>query len=165
MTAAASRTPFEGHPRVDAANGPGLCDLPAGRFTAPRMVYADAMPSPPEDLTDAQIDALTADLHALRDELTTSIADAAAAAKPVTLDQQAMGRVSRIDAIQQQQMAVASRERARTRLLLVKQALSGVADGRYGECRKCEEPIGFRRLKARPESPICLRCQAAMERR
>lgn len=121
--------------------------------------------TPPEDLTDAQLDALAADLHALRDELTASLAAAAASAKPVTLDQQAVGRVSRIDAIQQQQMAVASRERARTRLLLVKQALAGVADGRYGECRKCEEPIGFRRLEARPESPICLRCQAAMERR
>ena len=119
----------------------------------------------PDDLTDAEIDELAADLRALRETLTAALADAAAAAKPVTLDQQAMGRVSRIDAIQQQQMAVASRERARTRLLLVKQALTGVTDGRYGECRKCEEPIGYRRLKARPESPICLSCQAAMERR
>lgn len=123
------------------------------------------MRDPPAALTDAQLTELTADLHALRAELSAALADSAAAARPVTLDQQAVGRVSRIDAIQQQQMAVASRQRAQTRLALVKQALAALDDERYGECRRCEEAIGFRRLKARPESPICLRCQAALERR
>ncbi len=128
------------------------------------MMYAEPM-HPPEDLTDAQIDALAATLRALRAELIANLAASADASKPVTLDQQAMGRVSRIDAIQQQQMAKAARQRAETRLALVKQALAAVDEGRYGECRRCEEPIGHRRLQARPESPICLRCQAAIERR
>lgn len=119
----------------------------------------------PEDLDDDRIEALAADLRALQAELVAHLAETADTSRPVTLDQQAIGRVSRIDAIQQQQMAVAARQRAETRLALVKQALAAVDEDRYGECRRCEEPIGYRRLKARPESPICLRCQAALERR
>ena len=32
-------------------------------------------------------------------------------------------------------------------------------------CRRCEEPIGFRRLQARPETPLCVACQNQRERR
>ncbi|MCK5912686.1 MAG: TraR/DksA C4-type zinc finger protein, partial [Desulfuromusa sp.] len=34
----------------------------------------------------------------------------------------------------------------------------------YGECRMCEEPIGYPRLQVRPESPFCLECQKQAEK-
>ena len=38
-------------------------------------------------------------------------------------------------------------------------------DGSYGFCRLCEEPIGFKRLQAKPEAPFCVNCQSRHERR
>ena len=73
--------------------------------------------------------------------------------------------MSRIDAIQQQKMNQATRRRQKFRLQQVKGALQAWERDRYGECRECEEPIAFKRLKARPETPFCLECQAEMERR
>ena len=42
----------------------------------------------------------------------------------------------------------------------IRSALSRLKDGTYGECIKCEEPIAFARLKARPEAPVCMECQS-----
>ena len=36
---------------------------------------------------------------------------------------------------------------------------------RYGLCRRCGDPIGYPRLKARPESPYCLDCQDEVDRK
>ena len=44
-------------------------------------------------------------------------------------------------------------------------ALARIADGEYGACLSCEEPVGYARLKARPETPFCIACQARRERR
>ena len=116
-------------------------------------------------LTQDEIGAYGTQLRALELELEASLEQGRAAAQPVTLDQSAVGRVSRVDAIQQQQMAQASRRRARSRLEQVRAALRALGEGAFGECRRCEEPIGRRRLDARPESPVCVRCQEIMERR
>ena len=82
----------------------------------------------------------------------------------VDLDQP-IGRLSRMDAMQQQKMAQAQMRRHKLRLQQVKQALSAYDEGEFGECRKCEEPVGYRRLKARPESPFCVECQGEIESR
>lgn len=86
------------------------------------------------------------------------------AAKPVDLDEP-IGRISRIDAIQQQQMARASREGMTLRSAQVRAALDRIADGTYGSCASCEENVGYPRLKARPETPFCIACQSGRERR
>ena len=44
-------------------------------------------------------------------------------------------------------------------------ALKAFDDDSYGDCRTCGEPIGYKRLKSRPEAPFCLACQSARERR
>ena len=74
-----------------------------------------------------------------------------------------MGRVSRVDAIQQQQVAVAGREQLTLTLRQVMNALARIESGDYGYCSRCDEPIGFQRLNAQPQAPLCLRCQAASE--
>lgn len=113
---------------------------------------------------DAQLAELEADLKALRAELQTTLASLSVGAQPVDLDAP-IGRLSRMDAIQQQQMNAASKRATQARLDMVGSALSALAEGRYGDCRHCEEPIAFRRLKARPESAFCLPCQSRFEAR
>lgn len=44
-------------------------------------------------------------------------------------------------------------------------ALQRLAQGRYGVCLACGEPIAPARLEAAPEVALCLACQAAAERR
>jgi DnaK suppressor protein len=118
-----------------------------------------------DDLTEDQLAELKAALESLKAELETTIMRSAEAAKPVTLDQQAIGRVSRIDAIQQQKMVEANRHRQKRRLSQTKQALDALEAGEFGDCRRCDEMIALARLMAKPESPICLDCQSALEAR
>lgn len=82
---------------------------------------------------------------------------------PVTLDQTLVGRVSRIDAIQQQQMAKANLASSTQRLRQIVQALARIDDGDYGMCLACDEPIDYRRLKIQPETAYCVACQEEIE--
>ena len=116
-----------------------------------------------EELTDAERDELHADLLALRDALGRTVATTAQAAETVQLDQAAVGRVSRIDAIQRQRMAEAQQRRNALRQKQIDVALKYFAEGEYGWCRRCGDPVGYRRLKARPESPACVPCMSALE--
>ena len=116
-----------------------------------------------DELSNEQLNELRADLIALRVELSGLLQRSKHAAKPVTLDQQAIGRVSRIDAIQQQKMVQANRHRQQLRLTQVGAALKAMDHDEYGWCRRCEEPIGWARLKVKPETRICLQCQSHLE--
>lgn len=118
----------------------------------------------PEPLTDAQLAALHDALLALRGELRALLGMSEAGARPVELDT-SIGRVSRIDAIQQKEMVAASRQSHQIRLQQVERALAAFDDDAYGECRQCGEDVGHRRLSARPEAPFCLACQGRLERR
>lgn len=119
----------------------------------------------PEDLTPEQFEELRADLVELRRTLRAALAAGEAATETVALDQTAVGRLSRMGAMQVQEMAKASLRNHRRRLVQVDNALRLVEDDEYGQCRACDDPVGFRRLKARPETPLCLRCQGEVERR
>ena len=52
------------------------------------------------------------------------------------------------------------RLRGRERFFLDKidQALKRIEDGSFGICESCEEPISVKRLEARPETTLCIRC-------
>ena len=58
------------------------------------------------------------------------------------------------------------RLRGRERILLKKidKALKKMDDGEYGICVECEEPIAPKRLEARPETELCIRCKEDQER-
>ena len=51
-------------------------------------------------------------------------------------------------------------EEARHRLAEVEAAKARLADGTYGTCERCGEPIGEGRLEARPTARTCIRCAA-----
>jgi DnaK suppressor protein len=82
--------------------------------------------------------------------------------QPVSLDNP-IGRVTRIDAIQQQNMASASKARIHLRLKHIEDALKRIAEDEYGICTACGEDIEAKRLHARPETPLCLKCQEELE--
>jgi len=96
-------------------------------------------------------------------ELEQLLESSGASSKPVDLGEP-IGRLSRVNAMQQQQMAVANRQAQIQRLQLLQNAQLAITRNQYGNCRRCEEPIGFRRLKAQPESSLCLDCQSRAEK-
>ena len=116
-----------------------------------------------EELTSEECRELKEDLLRLLEELARLLELSREGAQPVDLETP-IGRLSRMDAMQHQQMAAANRQSHQLRFGQVKQALGAIDNGEYGDCRRCEEPIGLRRLKARPETPFCLACQGAVER-
>lgn len=113
--------------------------------------------------TAAQLAEIEADLLRLREELTGQLERGGEDSKPVVLDQQMVGRLSRMDAMQQQQMAAANQGHVREHLRGVQLAIAAIAAGDYGYCRQCDEPIGWPRLQARPETALCIRCQQLKE--
>ena len=116
------------------------------------------------ELTPEQTEQLQRALAAAKLELQRLLVDTREGTRPVDLDEP-IGRLTRIDAIQQQTMAAATRRSHDVRLQQVVQALTAIERGRYGLCRRCEDPIGFSRLSARPESPYCLGCQDEIDRK
>ena len=115
-----------------------------------------------DDLTAGQLDELREMIHQACQELELLLDSSSESSKPVALDEP-IGRLSRMDAMQQQQMAIASRQSQLQRLQLLKNALLAIERDNYGDCRICEEPIGYQRLKVRPETPFCLVCQSRSE--
>lgn len=105
-------------------------------------------------------------LRAVQAELAARLADSAGLTQTVALDQSAMGRVSRIDALQHQQMALATQRRDALRAERVAAALDRLADDpeEFGWCPDCGEPIAWRRLVAFPETIFCVGCAEARGR-
>ena len=114
------------------------------------------------ELTSSQIDQLRQQLLILQDELHTLLAISAESIRAVSLDQP-IGRLTRIDAMQQQHMAQANRHGHEIRLRQIQAALAAMADDEYGYCKSCDDPIGHARLSVRPEAPFCLPCQEQRE--
>ncbi len=114
-------------------------------------------------LTRKQIDELRNRLTRRRDDLGRQLAQSEDATRPVRLDQQSVGRVSRIDAIQQQQMAIAGKTQTTQQLRRIEQALQRIETGEYGNCLQCGEPVAYARLQVQPEAGLCLTCQSENE--
>ena len=83
---------------------------------------------------------------------------AAGDSAPVTLDQQSVGRLSRMDAMQMQAMAQETARRRRRELARIDAALALVEDGEFGWCAKCGEAIPEARLEIDPATPFCVDC-------
>ncbi len=72
----------------------------------------------------------------------------------------AIGRVSRMDTMYNQQVNIGTLHRNRQRLDKLEYMLSKVDTPAFGFCEFCKAPIPVDRLKARPESTTCMRCAA-----
>lgn len=78
--------------------------------------------------------------------------------KPVELDQQSVGRVSRIDSLQVQAMSKAAEARRQQRERALEAALERLSNGEYGYCTECAEAISEGRLRTDPAVTRCIAC-------
>jgi len=117
-----------------------------------------------DELTHEQVTELKYNLVGLRDELKRLLAATREGTRPVALDEP-IGRLTRMDAMQQQSMSAANRRDHTLRLQLVNQALTAIERDEYGLCRRCDDLIGNKRLTVRPEAPYCLECQEEIDRK
>lgn len=78
-------------------------------------------------------------------------------AAPVSPDN-AIGRITRMEAINSKSINDAALSRARAELSQLERALKRVDSPEYGLCRECEEPIPLARLKIMPGADFCVRC-------
>jgi DnaK suppressor protein len=76
----------------------------------------------------------------------------------VELDQTSVGRLSRMDAIQVQAMALAAQQRRLDAIARIDGALARIDDGTFGECVACGQPIAAKRLELDPAIPTCIAC-------
>tara|TARA_B100000029_G_C17331887_1_gene871970 strand:- start:200 stop:547 length:348 start_codon:yes stop_codon:yes gene_type:complete len=78
--------------------------------------------------------------------------------KPVELDQTQQGRLSRMDAIQLQEMALEQNRRREFEIQRIDAALKRIEDGEFGFCNNCGENIPLKRLEVSPSTPLCVDC-------
>lgn len=119
----------------------------------------------PKFVDEGEIEQLLDQLTDLRSELYDEVISLKHVSEPVELDQQAVGRVSRGDALQQQNMAKANLGQCQERIRQVEDALHKIDAEEYGICEECGEPISMQRLHAQPETPYCIKCQTLQEQR
>lgn len=100
-------------------------------------------------------------LQSLREELQTIEASENDAGETVELDQQRMGRLSRMDALQGQQMAQASARRRKEMLTRIEGALRRIDNDDFGYCYVCGEDIDTARLEVDPTTTRCIDCMDA----
>lgn len=112
---------------------------------------------------DIDREALRAKLLARRAELEADDAATAEDRAPVSLDQQAVGRLSRMDALQVHAMAEATHERRLAELKRIAAALARMDDGDYGYCVACDAKIAAKRLELDPAVPTCIKCAEKAE--
>ena len=77
---------------------------------------------------------------------------------PVTLDQDSVGRLSRIDAMQVQAMALAVERRRQSEKQRIEAALKRLDEGDWGDCLACGDEIAAARLEHDPSVTQCIRC-------
>ncbi|NDY95264.1 TraR/DksA family transcriptional regulator [Wenzhouxiangella limi] len=87
-----------------------------------------------------------------------------AATATVELDQTRQGRLSRMDALQGQEMAKAAEQRRSVSVQRLKAALGRLERGEFGECLECGQPVAEARLRADPATTLCLHCAEDRER-
>lgn len=112
----------------------------------------------PDPLSTDEKETLRAELEHALARLTRSMRTTDRAARPVTLDQTTVGRLSRIDAIQNQSLTHGLREREQARAAQLTEALRRLDEGDYGVCGGCGLPIEFQRLLLFPETVTCSAC-------
>jgi DnaK suppressor protein len=104
------------------------------------------------------IDSFKKQLLNKQDELCELKVSLKTSAATVVLDQNSVGRLSRMDAMQAQQMAMESARRNENNLIQIKAALIRIDNDDYGYCEICDEEIILGRLSIDPTARKCVRC-------
>ena len=76
----------------------------------------------------------------------------------VELDQQSIGRLSRMDALQRQALHQETERRRSQTIQRIRLALQRFEEGDFGYCVNCDEPIAKKRLDLDASLPSCISC-------
>ena len=109
-------------------------------------------------MDQTQLDTFRRALISLREEIEQLNTDSKDAAGTVALDQSKVGRLSRMDALQAQQMAQETARRRQIQLQKIDSALRRMDTGEYGYCLICGDEIGTARLDFDPANTRCIGC-------
>ena len=109
-------------------------------------------------MDDAEIDRYRVALLQLKAELLALEEASREGGETVELDQARVGRLSRMDAMQGQQMALETARRRQLQLKKIEGALQRIESGDFGECFVCGEPIDTRHLSIDPTLSRCMGC-------
>ena len=101
--------------------------------------------------------ALREHFQALREELSRQLPSLKESAKPVAPDD-ALGRLTRLDAMQSQEIGKNALRQVTAQLANIDHALSRMDEPDFGLCAECAAPIPLGRLKAMPGARHCVKC-------
>ena len=111
-------------------------------------------------MNDTQIKHFTNLLNEMRQQLIAQDDIAQDSQRTVMLDQQSVGRLSRMDALQQQAMANATQARRGQQSKRIDAAFMRMKQDEYGYCSNCGEDIPIKRLELDPTVATCVTCAA-----
>ena len=96
------------------------------------------------------------------DAVKSDIAAFKAGSAPVPPDD-AIGRLTRMEAINSKSINEAALRKTQYALSKLERALRTIDSPDFGLCRECEEPIPFPRLMILPETDLCVECAEKMD--
>lgn len=108
-------------------------------------------------MTQAEKEQFKLRINEKMDEVKNDIVDLELLTQPIKPDN-AYGRVSRMDAINNKSVSEAALRRAKLKLSKLEQAIVQVEKPGFGTCNRCQKPIQAARLMYLPESATCVRC-------
>jgi DnaK suppressor protein len=111
-------------------------------------------------MTDQDPAVIRATLDAERTRLVAELGEQIQAPGQMTYGSQAAAASQ----VFEQQRDLALRDRAAQQLELVNAALGRLADGTFGACLRCGQPIAPERLEALPWAAYCIACQAEVDK-
>jgi len=109
-------------------------------------------------MDDTEIERYRLALLQMRAELRVLEDASRESGETVELDQARVGRLSRMDALQGQQMALETARRRQLQLIKIEGALQRIESNEFGECFVCGEAIDTRRLNIDPTLSRCTDC-------
>ena len=111
----------------------------------------------PKSMTNNEQEMLREKINAEINHLEKSLDGLTESSKPVEPDN-AIGRLSRMEAINAKSISENSLVNLKNRIAKLKIALTKLSDTNFGICSICEEPIPMGRLVLVPESSVCVNC-------
>lgn len=154
-----------------AAAAPETAQQPADAATFMGLVPTDDADLPPVKINKRDMAYITKALQMLRARLSTDLEALSAnnlthSGRDLAGDLSGYGfhmaDVATDNFAREMELNIATGETDRLRL--VEEALDRVADGTYGRCQRCPEPIAVDRLKVIPYATLCIRCAEEVER-
>ena len=110
------------------------------------------------ELSDTEIETLRERLKHRLIELEALSESSQHARDAVDLDQSRVGRLSRMDALQMQEMEKAVEARRELERQRIGTALTLIEQCDYGDCIICGEPVALKRLRFDPSLITCIEC-------